>query len=208
MARGRPGTVRTPPIILFSLPRFASPPLPPSLPPGPARLFPRPLSVFSPSDPFPSTFFHSSSACLLSRLFLPPPPPHFVSKYASILLKVGRPLPGLRFSPSSFSLSRLARVFLANSSFSLQRVHARPSSSFAKRPANYKRLTHGLLARINCHRKLLPVLRPKRATPPSPAFLLFPGGGGVENVFFFFLIKDRKGIGSSGRSIERTGSNC
>lgn len=125
LARGRPGTVRTPPIILFSLPRFASPPLspppPPSLPAGPARLFPRPLSVFSPSDPFPSTFFHSSSACLLSRLFLPPPR-FSVSKYASILLKVGRPLV---FASRAAPLYReeLARVFLANSSFS-------PSSFF------------------------------------------------------------------------------
>lgn len=180
LARGRPGTVRTPPIILFSLPRFASPPLsppPPSLPAGPARLFPRPLSVFSPSDPFPSTFFHSSSACLLSRLFLPPPR-FSVSKYASILLKVGRYSSKRWSSPLELLLSieRSWRAFSSPTPLSLRR----PSSSF-KQPANYRRFIHGLPARINCHRKLLPVLRPRRGTPPLPSTILFffqgVGGG-------------------------------
>lgn len=151
MARGRPGTVRTPPIILFSLPD-ASVRLSSLL----AVLFPLSLflSFLSPSLTAPfSTPIVSLSPFLERPLLLYRTPSYsFSPSFSSI--------------PSfSFLLARLLALFFLSHVRARERVYG--MSLFLPRfrcaPTLKRQLTigaiHGLLARINCRRKLLQLCR-------------------------------------------------
>lgn len=197
MARGRPGTVRTPPIILFSL-LDASVRLSSLL----AALFPPSLSVFSSLSsrlplphPFPlrSSLFRLSLRDLLSFyivLHRTRPPP--LSHPSSLSLFF---LPG--YSPFFFLPHVRARERVYGMSLFLPRFRCAPT---LKRQLTIGAI-HGLLARINCRRKLLRLCRESELSRvesertravPRERCLFF---GAASLLTQFYLISTRRPLG-------------
>lgn len=166
MARGRPGTVRTPPIILFSLPlgvRLSSSPKPRVLP-----LFPRAL-YFLPRRRRRRRLLRLSFSLSLSL------PPLSSSSSSSSYSAV-------RSSSSSLLSSPLSVEFLWHS---VRNTHSacteRVRLSCWKRQPTIGAI-HGLLARINCRRKLLRLCSQvetwwRHVTPLEPSSCPLTGGG-------------------------------